>query len=190
MINLEIRRAVREDAGRVALAVVEAIGMTASAEDMELMKASCADDKSMYSWRNAIMAVVDGETAGCILAYPGDDYLQMREYTWSRLWKDLDEETIRATEVEALPGEYYLDTMALDERYRGHEIGKRLMKAAMEYGRKLGCRKFSLLVDVDKPRLRAYYESLGFSLERESLFLGHRYHRLVLDDMRGPTGHV
>lgn len=135
----------------------------------------------MYSWNKSIIAYVDGKPVGSIISYPGDDYESLRRYTWSKIWKDIDSETIRQTEVEAYPGEYYLDSMAILPEYRSCSIGKSLIAAAIEQGKSLGYNVFTLLVDYDKPRLKAYYESMGFKENGEMTFFGHRYKRMTLD---------
>lgn len=172
-----IRKATEKDTEYVAKTVLTALDMDTS--DLEWVMASCADPKSMYSWNKALIAESDGLPIGCIIAYRGDDYLPIREYTWSRLWKGVDPEVIRKSAIETYPGEYYLDSLAIEAEHRGHGLGKELMRAAMDYGASLGYRKFALLVAVEKPRLKDYYASLGFQEVGEVNFFGHQYHRLV-----------
>lgn len=136
----------------------------------------------MYSWNKSIIAYVEGKPIGVIISYPGDSYDSLRKYIWPRLWGDIDKETIEKTDVEAYPGEYYLDSMAILPEYRGYSIGKSLIEAAIEQGRSLGYDKFTLLVDCNKPKLKAYYESIGFNEIGEMIFFGHRYKRMVKHD--------
>ena len=175
---MTIRKATEKDVDYVAKTVLTALDMDLS--DLEWVRTSCADPKSMNSWNKALIAEDDGSPIGCIIAYRGDDYLPMREYTWSRLWEGVDPEVISKSAIETYPGEYYLDSLAIELDYRGHGLGKDLMKAAMDYGASLGYRKFALLVAVEKPRLKEYYASLGFKDAGEVNFFGHRYHRMLL----------
>ena len=174
---MTIRKATEEDVAYVAKTVLTALDMDTS--DLEWVKESCADPKSMYSWNKALIAEEDGTPIGCIISYRGDDYLPIREYTWSRLWKGVDPEVIRKSAIEAYPGEYYLDSLSIEPEYRGHGLGKELMHAAMGHGATLGYKKFALLVAVEKPRLREYYASIGFKETGEVNFFGHRYYRMV-----------
>ena len=174
---MTIRKAKETDVDYVAKTVLTALDMDTS--DLDWVKESCADPKSMYSWCKAMIAEEDGRPAGCIISYRGDDYLPIREYTWSRLWKGVDPEVISRSAIETYPGEYYLDSLAVEPGLRGHGLGKELMRAAIDHGRSLGYRKFALLVSVDKPRLETYYASLGFHTKGEVNFFGHRYHRMV-----------
>ena len=174
---MTIRKATEKDTAYVAWTVLTALDMDDS--DLEWVMESSADPRSMYSWNKALIAEEGGKPVGCIISYRGDDYLPIREYTWSRLWKGVDPEVIRKSAIETYPGEYYLDSLSVDPDYRGHGLGKDLMRAAMDYGASLGYRKFALLVSVEKPRLKAYYSSLGFEEAGEVNFFGHQYHRLV-----------
>ncbi|MDE6023739.1 MAG: GNAT family N-acetyltransferase [Muribaculaceae bacterium] len=175
--EITIRRATEDDSETVARTVLTALDMDTS--NMEWVKQSCGDPQSMYSWNKSLIAEADGKPIGCIISYKGDDYQTIREYTWSRLWKDLDPETIKNTAIETYPGEYYLDSLAINPEYRGNGLGKDLMLAAIDYGKTLGYEKFSLIVALEKPHLKDYYATLGFVEENEVDFFGHRYKRMV-----------
>lgn len=166
----------------IAWTVLTALDM--DAEDLDWVKESCSDEVSMYSWNKSIVAHVNGKPVGAIISYPGDDYEALRQYTWRSIWKDLDSETIQKTEVEAYPGEYYLDSMAILPEYRGFSIGKSLIEAAIEQGKSLGYNRFTLLVDCNKPRLKKYYESMGFNEQGKMTFFGHRYKRMMKDESK------
>lgn len=172
-----IRESTLSDAEYVAKTVLAALDMDTS--DLEWVKETCADPKSMYSWNKALIAEDAGKPIGCIISYSGDDYQNLREYTWSRLWKGIDPATIRNSAIETYPGEYYLDSIAIEREYRGKGLGKKLMQVAIEHGKKLGYDRFALLVAVDKPRLKEYYATLGFEEAEDVNFFGHKYKRMV-----------
>lgn len=46
----------------------------------EIVK-SCSDEKSMYSWKNSIVAYDGDEIIGYIICYEGDRYELLRQYT-------------------------------------------------------------------------------------------------------------
>lgn len=180
---MTIRNATKEDIDTVGKTVLTALDM--DLEELEWVKESCADPKSMYSWNKALIAEKDGKPIGCIISYRGDEYLPIREYTWGRLWKGVDPEIIRKSAIETYPGEYYLDSLSIEPQYRGHGLGKDLIRAAIKHGESLGYEKFALLVSVEKPRLRDYYASLGFQKVGDVNFFGHQYHRMVKDKEKG-----
>lgn len=178
---MEIREAAAEDVEFVAWTVLTALDLDTS--DLEKAMASCADADSLYSWRNALVAVDgEGHPVGCIVAYAGDGYRRMRDHTWPTLWTDVDPRLLAETPQEAGPGEYYLDSMAILPEARGSGLGKSLMRAAMDRGRKEGYGRFSLIVDVDKPHLRDYYVSVGFRPVGPLRFIAHDFTKMQLED--------
>lgn len=140
----------------------------------------CGRTDTLYSYRNTLVAKVDDEVVGCLISYPGDDYEAKRAFTFAAL------DGAGPSDTETGPGEYYLDTLALLPAARGHRIGLRLMESSVAYGlEELGYRVVSLLVDIDKPRLEAYYASLGFRRDRTMKFMGHDYYRMILTGREG-----
>ncbi len=97
-------------------------------------------------------------------------------------------EDILVMEPECLPGEFYLDSMAVLPEFRRmafeyagatDRIGHLLMLDGIEEGRRKGFPRISLIVDKSKPRLFTYYSALGFRPDGEILFLGHLYDRMI-----------
>lgn len=91
-------------------------------------------------------------------------------------------------EPECIPGEFYLDSMAILPEFRGisyeyagstDRIGHILMLDGIEEGRRKGFQRISLIVDKAKPRLKTYYSALGFRPDGEILFFGHLYDRMI-----------
>lgn len=183
--NIIIREARPGDARFVAWAVLTALDLDDS--EIERFEQSSADTGSLYSWRHALIAEIDGSPAGCIVSYPGDDYDRMRRYTWPRIWnyggrRRLDPAPdIESMELETAPGEYYLDTLAILPRFRGHDLGTLLIKAAIDRGLSEGYSRFTLIADIHKTGLLRYYERIGFRISGEMTFFGHRYYKMQLD---------
>ena len=175
-MEIEIRDACIEDVPVVAWTVLTALDM--STDDMDRFVKSCSDEDTMYSWKNSIIATVDNVPVGCLIAYDGSRYDELRKKTWSSLWEDTDSSIIENTGKEAHEGEFYLDSMAILPEYRKLGIGKLLIGYAIKKGKDLGCLYSSLLVDVNKPRLKAYYETIGFKEFGKMEFFGHEYYRM------------
>lgn len=175
-MNIEIRDAKKEDVEIVAWTVLTALDM--ETDEMEKFIKSCSEEDTIYSWRNSIIATVDGKTVGCLIAYEGSRYKELRNKSWLQLWDDMDSEYLKTIEAETVDGEFYLDSMAILPAYRGYSIGKMLLMYAVEKGKDLGCMYSTLLVDVHKPRLEAYYKSIGFEQYGEMAFFGHDYKRM------------
>lgn len=124
-MNIEIRDAKIEDVEIVAWTVLTALDM--ETDEMKKFIDSCSDESTMYSWKNSIVALVDGVTVGSLIAYDGRRYQQLRHHTWDSLWDDMDKDYLSKVEAEARDGEFYLDSMAIRPEYRGMGIGRMLI---------------------------------------------------------------
>lgn len=175
-MGIEIRDANKDDVEIVAWTVLTAMDM--ETDDMRKFIDSCSEDNTLYSWKNAIVATVDGVSVGSLIAYDGRRYKKLRQRTWSSLWDDMDKGYLSKVEAETHDGEFYLDSMAIRPEYRGHGIGRMLIEDAVKKGKELGCACSSLLVDKNKPRLEAYYQAMGFERFGEMEFFGHDYYRM------------
>ncbi|MCQ2306676.1 MAG: GNAT family N-acetyltransferase [Bacteroidales bacterium] len=175
-MKIEIRNAQIGDVEIVAWTVLTALDM--EADNMDKFIKSCSEDDSIYSWRNSIVAVADDKPVGCLVAYDGSRYRELREKSWLNLWDSMDPECLKTTEAETKDGEFYLDSMAILPGYRGLNIGKMLIEFAINKGKCLGCEYATLLVDIDKPRLEAYYHSAGFERFDEMEYFGRKYNRM------------
>ncbi|HET7728174.1 MAG TPA: GNAT family N-acetyltransferase [Candidatus Limnocylindrales bacterium] len=88
-----------------------------------------------------LVALLDGELAGCLTLVPGPG----GPYS----------ETER-------PGEAGIRMLGVDPRRQGRGVGRALMLAAIERARAAGARRLTLVVRADNPPAHALYRRLGF----------------------------
>lgn len=128
---------------------------------------------TLYSYRNALVAKLNGTPVGVLVSYPGDRYAAGSHLTIAAVLDGAKEAP------ETAPGEYYLDSMAIAPEARGLGIGLRLLRAGIDCGTKAGCDRVTLLVDGEKPRLEQYYTRAGFVREEAPIILlGRPHHRM------------
>ena len=175
-MDIEVRDACIEDVPIVAWTVPTALDMPT--DDIEKFNRVCSQEGTMYSWKNSIIASVDKMPVGCLIAYDGSKYDELRKKTWPSLWEDIDSSIIEETEKEACEGEFYLDSMAILPEYRGLNIGKKLIDFALVKARYFDLPISTLLVDTNKPRLEAYYRKMGFEEYGKILFFKHEYKKM------------
>ena len=142
------------------------------------LTAICRRTDTLYSWHNARIACACGKRAGAMVSYPGDIYVDARSITFPLL-PDLTQAQIDATDIETLPGEWYLDSLAVLPEFRRAGLGKMLVMDAIERGRNAGYAQFTLLAEKSSTHLVEYYTRLGFTIESEKLYLGNAYWRMV-----------
>ena len=88
-----------------------------------------------------LVALLDGELAGCLTLVPGPG----GPYA----------ETER-------PGEAGIRMLGVDPARQGRGVGRALMLAAIERARAAGARRLTLVVRADNPPAHALYRGLGF----------------------------
>lgn len=138
-------------------------------------------DDSQYSWRNTLCAVTpSGELAGILVAYDGGQlhalrrrFIEQARKHFGIDYSDMDDETTA--------GEYYIDSLCVDSRFRGQGIASRLLQAAIEKGRQLGLAHTGLLVDKGNPRAETLYTRIGFTFVNDTTWGGHPMKHLQVD---------
>lgn len=189
---LVIRPAVVEDAPFIAVNVLAAIDLHKFEDPLpeslrptlKSLSEICAKDDTLYSWKNTIIAEVGGVPAGSLTSYDGARYRDMRKLTFGFLLKE-NGMNLENEEMETKSGEYYLDSLAILPEFRGQGIGRQLILNAMDIARKLGITTVSLIVSEEKPRLKDYYNSIGFVQSGKINFYGHDSVRMVMSFSNG-----
>lgn len=181
--ELNIRKAAESDAPLIAKVVAMAIGEEGSRhycgdDHQSVLEEIARLEDSQYSYRNAIIAEVDGVPAGAAVAYDGADLYALRDVTLKHIFNRTGKTHNIEDETDA--SEVYLDSIAVLPEYRGLGIGKRLLQALKEralneYGKNLG-----LLVDFENPDAERLYKSVGFERMNVKDFLGHKMWHLVV----------
>ena len=185
--GVTIRDAREDDAEFLAQVILAAAHLsdmgaatTASTDTASIgdLTAICRRTDTLYSWRNARIACACGKRAGAMVSYPGDIYIAARSITFPLL-PGLTQAQIDATDIETLPDEWYLDSLAVLPEFRRAGLGKMLVMDAIERGRNAGYAQFTLLAEKSSTHLVEYYTRLGFTIESSKLYFGNAYWRMV-----------
>lgn len=179
--RVSICAARKEDAPFIAKTVLAAMGlgtMGPDAEEDPALVAICKMEDTLYSYRNSLIAKVEGKNAGCLVAYPGDIYEESRKKTFALIGKIRGKELEAGTEMETFPGEYYLDSVAVEPEFRGYRLAERLMEEGFARAKESGSGRIGLIADNHRDWLRRYYEGMGFRESEHMLFFGEEYVRM------------
>ena len=177
-VDIVTRYATREDAEIIAKAVAMAIGDESAlrnycGEDYMAVLAEIArGDATQYSWRNAIVAEVEGKIAGAVVGYDGEQLYALREGTFAVLRECVGRVPNIVDETE--PGECYLDSVGVLPEYRGMGVGEALVEAFCERAFAQGHRRVGLIVDQENPNAERLYASLGFKRVDVRPFFSHQ----------------
>lgn len=170
-----IRQALPQDAAIIAEAVVAALGDALAAEylgDSPLTVAAqlAAADDTQYSWRNALIAEIDGDGAGAIVGYDGARLDELRSATLQRI-HDLTGKRPEFTADETSAGEFYIDSLAVRSEYQGKGIATQLVRSLCDKAAAEGHTTIGLLVSDTHPGARRLYEHVGFKEVERRPFL-------------------
>ncbi len=116
-----------------------------------------ARDTGSFSYRNAIVAELEGQAVGCMISYRLPDAPEPIPQDMPAMFRPLQE-------LENLaPGTRYVNVLAVVPAYRGRTIGSQLLKAAIENAKEEGSKGISIIVsDANVGACRLYMAS-GFS---------------------------
>lgn len=161
-LEVKIRRAYIDDAEFIAECVLKAVGIKQiKAKQLNDVLNLVKLDYTLYSWRNAIVAEIEGKPVGAIVAYDGSNYAEMRHNTFALIRKQSGKDFSKM-DLETQPGEWYLDSLTVKWGYRNMGIGTQLINAAIQEGLKNGINTFSLACEHDNKKAFQLYLQFGF----------------------------
>ena len=189
-MDVIIRQARKEEASQIAelfmLAwpvdeILESNGLTCEQLHISITLIA-ANEETIYSYENTIVAEINGKVAGAMCAYDGADYRRLKQPIVDALGPDCGFAKMKETEA----GEFYLDSVGVLPEYRGRGIASRIIDAQCKRAAALGHGAAGLIVDVDKPQAEALYTRLGFVHLDDKDFFGHAMKHMVRQlDMTG-----
>ena len=169
--NIKIREAVATDAPLVGRVVLMALHYDETHPLASIFAELASREVSQYSYRNALVAEVDGSVVGAIIGYDGARLEELRKPLFELMVEKLG--NVPNVEDETSAGEFYLDSLAVLPQYRGCGVGGALLSAARDRAFAAGHKRVGLIVDFENPRAEALYKSLGFERVNATKFLGH-----------------
>ncbi len=176
------RQATINDAELIAYAVGTAIGEESVKKHLgtnwlNILTEISQLDISQYSYRNALIAEIDGTPAGAVVAYDGARLNELRTQTLRVIHQYNPNFTFSEDETES--GEYYLDSLCVLPQYRKQGVATCLITALCYKIFNEGHTRVGLIVDFDNPNAERLYSSLGFKRIKTRIFLGHPMWHLV-----------
>lgn len=169
--NIVIREAAKGDAEIVATVVSMALGGEPKEHKLyPIFEELAARENAQYSYKNALVATLNGELAGAVVGYDGARLEELRAPLLALIREQFGEPLNIENETSA--GEFYVDSLAVMPKYRGRGLGRRLLVAICNKAFEAGYERVGLLVDFKNPGAERLYSSLGFKRVNETTFLG------------------
>lgn len=177
--NIVVREARRGDAPLIAEVVCMAVGYDTSHPIYPVFLELAGRDVAQYSYRNTLVAEVDGLVVGALVGYDGARLAELRRPIYPLLEQHLGSALEIEDETEA--GEFYLDSLGVLPVYRGRGVGRVLIDAFASRAFAEGHSRVGLIVDVDNPDAERLYTLLGFRRVGTKRFLGHKMWHLQME---------
>jgi ribosomal protein S18 acetylase RimI-like enzyme len=177
-----VRNAVKEDAKEMAILInyagtsprnrgLDIIGWEAAAEDGEdgfdYGAGIVSSEDDLFSYNNIRVVEVDGKIAAMSLCYETfrrtpEQMQQIHEHL--RIFKEL---------TNTIPGEFYLDSLAVLPDYRGQGYGRIMLEDSVEKARMLGYSVIYLIAFTENVAGVSLYEKKGFIKVMTKTSSGH-----------------
>lgn len=171
-----IRNAASEDAPLIAWTVATAIGEDTLKRycgnaGLSVLETLARAEISQYSFRNALVAEINGVPAGAIVGYDGALLRKLRPITLELICEKTGKKLQIEEETQA--GEFYLDSVSVHPEFRQKGVGRKLILKMCECAFTAGHRKIGLLVDAENPQAEKLYSALGFVRVAPRRFCGN-----------------
>ncbi len=186
---IRITNAVKQQADTIAKLIMLAMnheccknfaGEKHTLEDFhKMMKRLVEREDSQYSYKNTLVALDEDSKAviGICVSYDGADLHTLRKAFIEEALKEFGID-YSGIDDETEKGELYIDSLAVDERFRKMGIASTLLKATLEKAKALNIPLTGLLVDYGNPKAEQLYSRLGFKFVNDTAWGGHKMKHL------------
>lgn len=178
--TLTFRPASLADAPFVALVMMEAIGAQLMEEGTmpeEHIINICRRTDTLYTYKNAVIVELDGTIIGCVIAYNGKGYHEVKEHTFGLVSDSLPFD-FNTMDDETREGEYYLDSLALLPAYRNKGYGRQIISHVVKCAQEQNLLPV-LACSPENEKAYHLYRSLGFEEDGHLFIFGEDYLRMV-----------
>ena len=181
--NITIREATINDIGIIADIVCMAINDSETVDEYfgkeykNVIETIAKHEMSQYSWKNTLIAEIDGIVAGGVIGYNGKDLEKLRNNTLSIVY-ELTGKKLNIPD-ETQEGEFYLDSLGVYPHLRNRGIGSNLINAFCKNVFEQSHNCVGLIVDYTNPLAESIYTKLGFIHVGNKMFFDHKMKHLV-----------
>ncbi|GCF94423.1 N-acetyltransferase [Enterococcus florum] len=142
----------------------------------QAIMASYEDPTYRFGYDRGLVEEINGEIAGAVFGYPAKEEPIIDEPLTRYLSSiGLSVDVKLFIDPEATAGEWYLDSIAVNEAFRGQGIGSRLLKAVDQLATRDGETVIGLNVAKENPAAKRLYERQGFTVVGDRIISGHPY---------------
>ncbi len=187
---IKLRQGTVSDAPVIARFIIEAMseeccahfyGPNYNINDFHAFMTSLAGQElTQYCYKNTIVAQSDNDIAGIAVSYNGADLHTLRKAFIEGLYDTFHRDFRGRINDETQAGELYLDSLAVDPKFRRNGIGTLLLEATIQKAEIMKIPYVGLLVDDDNPSALHLYQQIGFQFINKTMWGGHYMKHLQL----------
>ncbi|MFC7681290.1 GNAT family N-acetyltransferase [Paenibacillus sp. GCM10028914] len=183
---MKIRQAVKEDAREAARLLYDALhdiahqltGQESEEDAITVLEQYFQQEEGRLSYRQALTSEVEGNLAGLIVTYGGDEAKELDRPIIERL-RNLKNDPSITLDKEADEDEFYIDTLSVSPSYNGQGIGSALIRAAEQRAKERGYDKIALAVVTDNKRAYSLYLRTGYEVDKDIIINRHVYFHMI-----------
>lgn len=177
-----VRRAIQDDAtaaARLIRMAIQDIGEALTGEEketriLEVLADFFKQERNRLSYENCFVCDVDGTVVGLILCYFGGQAAELDEPLAARL-RIVKNDPSLAIEKEADEEDFYIDTLCINQAFRGQGIGTALIQVVEQYAKENKYERMSLVVEQNNTKAQKLYTRLGYIEVKEIMINHHQY---------------
>ncbi|MBP2000899.1 ribosomal protein S18 acetylase RimI-like enzyme [Paenibacillus shirakamiensis] len=157
---------------------LEIVGQFPKEKVLDFLRHLFVQGGNRFSYHNIVLSELKNTVAGIAVVYKHDDAAAFDKQLELQMMNFFEIDTIHI-EPETMVEEFYLDSLVVNESYRGQGIGGELLRAVEELAILEGYHQLSLNVETDNiPAQRLYYK-MGFIDTQVIHLYEHDYNHLV-----------
>lgn len=170
-MSIIYRKATFEDCSKIAEGIDRASGgiveflfhdLLGNSTPQEMMTDFLANSSGYESYKNAIVAEYEGAVIGIVYSYPSSHHEITEE---SRKFFPADRLEFLADFFNSrVENSLFLDSIYVDEKFRGHGVGSKLIALTKEKAKESGYQQLSLMVMNENITARRAYERNQFKI--------------------------
>ena len=132
-----------------------------------------------YGYENAWICERNGQIAGVFFGYASEwETLIDGPLQASMLKHDVPMDVI-IQENESIPGEWYLDTLVTDPKFRQQGVGREMLTAAAKIAAEAGHKVIALNCEIDNLPAYNLYKKMGYKEKTQLVLSGHVYWHMI-----------
>ncbi len=140
--------------------VYDFIGVNSKSKALSFLDSMIKDSNNQYSYENCYVVESKSKIVAAAVVYKGDDLHKLRKPVATRIKDMFGKEFF--PEDEAEDGEFYIDSVGVDEAIQGKGIGSKLFKFLIDEYVHRRNETLGLLVDKNNPNAKMLYLNIGF----------------------------